>query len=245
MWKSDPHDPIMLRKCHIYVQLKWWLEQPFFLWEKLKPDCSTIVIFLVNLYSFVQCTNRSNATTLAAEQPVWFLFRQHCCVCMWLFCIEVISSWITGSGLGIRRLFYATLFFKSALKMEENVISRRAKEERFSLRTDNLGFILQGFNTMQCFSSTFHNSGLQYDILVYVTLFSFSNQSIWRRTAVLFNTRIFFCAVPLCKSVCFYNLCICLGRWTSLSLLIANLRKYWIVGANECKIWSVRLQNFS
>ena len=59
-----------------------------------------------------------------------------------------------------------------------------------------------------------------------------------------FLTQGFFGAVPLCKSVCFYNLCIRLGHWISLSLLIANLKKCWTVGANECKIWSVRLQNF-
>lgn len=140
------------------------------------------------MYKSLKCNNfGSRATCMVSVQTAL--------LCLYVVVLHRSYFRLESQAAALVSYVYFTqlYFLKASWKWKKMLFQEQLSRNGFSPRRDNLGFVLQGFNTMQCFSSTFDNSGLQYDILIYVTLFSFSNQSIWRRTAVLFNTRIFWC----------------------------------------------------
>ena len=140
------------------------------------------------MYKSLKCNNFGSRTTCMVSVQTALL-------CLYVVALHRSYFRLESRAAALVSYVYFTrlYFLKASWKWKKMLFQEQLRRNGFSLRRNNLGFVLQGFNTIQCFSSTFDNSGLQYDILVYVTLFSFSNQSIWRRTAVLFNTSIFWC----------------------------------------------------
>lgn len=131
------------------------------------------------MYKSLKCNNLGSRTTcMVSVQTALF--------CLYVVVLHRSYFRLESRAAALVSFVYFTrlYFLKASWKWKKMLFQEQLRRNGFFLRRDNLGFILQGFNTLHCFSSTFDNSGLQYDILVCVTLFSFSNQSIWRRTAV-------------------------------------------------------------